>query len=129
MVIDSSAFNAILLGEPEGETFIKAITADRTRLASAATMLETSMVISSRRGEPGLAEFRAFSSRAAVQVAGFSPEHLDLAVDAFRRFGRGRHPAGLNFGDCFSYAPAKATGEPLLFKGCDFSQTDMKRVV
>ena len=129
MAIDSSAFNAALLGEPEEETFIKAITADRTRLASAATMLETSMVILSRRGEPGLAEFRAFSSRAAVQVAGFGPEHLDLAVDAFRRFGRGQRPAGLNFGDCFSYALAKATGEPLLFKDGDFSQTDIKRVV
>jgi ribonuclease VapC len=94
MVIDSSAFIAVLLG---------------------------------RRGERGLSDFRAFMSRAAVQVAPFSPEHLDLAIDAFRRYGKGRHPAGLNFGDCFFYALAKATGEPLLFKGDEFSQTDIKR--
>jgi len=129
MVIDSSVFIAVLLGESEEEAFIAAITADRTRLASAATMLESSMVILSRKGEPGLSEFRAFASRAAVQVAGFGPEHVDVAVDAFRRFGKGRHPAGLNFGDCFSYALAKATGEPLLFKGDDFSQTDIKQAV
>lgn len=125
MVIDSSAFMAILLAEPEERAFIAAITADRTRLASAATMLETSMVILSRKGEAGLAEFRAFASRAAVQVGGFGSGQVDLAVDAFRRFGRGRHLAGLNFGDCFSYALAKATGEPLLFKGDDFSHTDI----
>lgn len=125
MVIDSSAFVATLLGEPEEEAFIEAITADRNRLASAATILETSMVLLARRGEPGLAQFRAFHARAAIRIAGFEPEHIDLAVDAFRRFGKGRHPAGLNFGDCLSYALAKATGEPLLFKGDDFVHTDV----
>ena len=129
MIIDSSAFVAILLGEPEEEAFIAAITSDRTRLASAATLLESSMVILSRKGEPGLAELRGFVARASVQVAGFGPDHLDLAIDAFRRFGKGRHPAGLNLGDCFSYALAKATGEPLLFKGDDFSRTDIERAV
>ena len=129
MVIDSSAFIAILMGEPEGGAFIAAITADRTRLASAATMLETSMVLLSRKGEPGLSEFKAFVASAAVRVSGFVPEHVDVAVGAFRRFGKGRHPAGLNFGDCFSYALAKAAGEPLLFKGDDFSQTDIGRAV
>jgi ribonuclease VapC len=127
MVIDSSAFIAIHLGEPEQTAFIEAITADRTRIASAASVLETSMVILARRGEQGLAEFRAFVSRAAIQTASFAPEQLDLAVDAFGRFGKGRHPAGLNFGDCFAYALAKATGEPLLFKGEDFAQTDIPR--
>jgi ribonuclease VapC len=127
MVIDSSAFVAILLGEPEQAAFVDAITADPTRIAGAPTVLETSMVILSRRGEAGLAEFRAFYARAAIQTAGFEPEQLDLAVDAFRRFGKGRHPAGLNYGDCFSYALAKATGEPLLFKGDDFPQTDIRR--
>jgi len=127
MVIDSSVFIAILLGEPEKEAFIEAIAADRVRVSSPATFLEASMVLLGRTGESGLADFRAFSSRAAVQVATFGPEHVDLAIDAFRRYGKGRHPAGLNFGDCFSYALAKATGEPLLFKGDDFSQTDIKR--
>ena len=122
MVIDTSALIAIMLGEPERAAFIAAITADRTRLASAATMLETSMVILSRKGELGLSEFKAFVTSAAVQVSGFGPEHIDVALGAFRRFGKGRHPAGLNFGDCISYAIAKATGEALLFKGKDFPQ-------
>ncbi len=128
MVIDSSVSIAVLLGEPEEEAFIRAIAADRTRLASAATMLESSMVLLGRRGERALGNFRAFVSRAAVQVAPFSAEQVDLAIDAFRRYGKGRHSAGLNFGDCTSYALAKVTGEPLLFKGDDFSQTDIKRV-
>jgi ribonuclease VapC len=127
MVIDSSALIAIHLGEPEQTAFIEAIAGDQTRIASAASVLETSMVILARRGEQGLAEFQAFCGRAAIQTASFAPEHLDLALDAFRRFGKGRHPAGLNFGDCFAYALAKATGEPLLFKGEDFAQTDIPR--
>ena len=127
--IDSSAFIAILLGEPEAEAFIVAIAADRTRLASAATMLEAGMVTLSRKGEPGLAEFRAFASRAAVQIADFGSAQADLAIDAFRRFGKGHHPAGVNFGDRFSYALVKATGEPLLFRGGDFLRTDVGRAV
>ncbi len=129
MVIDSSAFVAILLCEPEERPFIGAITTDPTRMASAATVLETSMVLLSRRGDAGLAEFRTFYARAAVKTSGFEPEHVDLAIEAFRRFGKGRHRAALNFGDCFSYALAKATGEPLLFKGDDFSHTDIKQAV
>jgi ribonuclease VapC len=129
MVIDTSAFIAILLGERERGAFIEAIMLDRTRLSGAPTVLETSMVILTRRGEAGLADFRAFTARAAIETAGFGPEQLDIAVDAFRRFGKGRHSAGLNFGDCFAYALAKATGEPLLFKGDEFSQTDIKRAV
>jgi ribonuclease VapC len=125
MVIDSSAFVAILLGEPEQSAFIDAIVADTTRIAGVPTVLETSMVILSRRGEIGLAEFRAFQARADVRTVAFGPEQLDLALDAFRRFGKGRHPAGLTYGDCFSYALAKAAGEPLLFKGEDFPLTDI----
>ena len=129
MVIDSSAFVAILGGEPEQKVFIEAILADPTRIAGAATVFEASVVILSRWGEPGLGHFRAFCSRAAIETAGFQAEQVDVAIEAFRRFGKGRHPAGLNFGDCFSYALAKVTGEPLLFKGGDFSQTDVKRAV
>ncbi len=83
----------------------------------------------SRKGGPGLADLRAFHDRAAIQTAAFAPEHVELATDAFRRFGKGRHPAGLNFGDCFAYALARATGQPLLFKGDDFARTDIERVV
>ncbi len=90
-------------------------------------MMETSMVVLGRHGEAKLQDLRDFCARSEVEIVAFGPEHLDLAIDAFRRYGKGRHPAGLNFGDCFSYALAKATGEPLLFKGDDFSQTDIKR--
>lgn len=78
--------------------------------------------------QASLVEFRAFCDQAAVQTAGLGAEHVDLAIDAFRRFGKGRHPAGLNYSDCFFYALAKATGEPLLFKGSDFAQTDIGSV-
>ena len=125
MVIDSSALVAILLKEPEQTALIEAITADQTRICGAPTLVETGMVIVSRRGEAGLTELRAFYERAAIQTVGFGAELVDLAVDAFRRFGKGRHPAGLNLGDCFSYALAKATGESLLFKGNDFVRTDI----
>ncbi len=91
-------------------------------------MMETSMVVLGRHGEEKLQDLRDFCARSAIHVVPFGPEHVDLALDAFRRYGKGRHPASLNFGDCFSYALAKATGEPLLFKGDDFSQTDIKRV-
>jgi ribonuclease VapC len=129
MVIDSSAFVAIVVGEPERLPFSQAIVSQPIRLTSAATLLETTMVVLGRKGEPGVRELQAFIHRTNIETAPFTAEQLELAVDAFRRFGRGRHAAGLNFGDCFSYALAKATGEPLLFKGDDFSQTDIKRAV
>ena len=116
MVIDSTVFVAVLLGEPGDEAFIEAITADRTRLASSASMLECSMVVLSRKGEPDLAELRAFTSRAGVQIAGFGSEHVDLAMDAFRRFGKGRHAAGLNFGDCSRTRSPKRPGNPCCSK-------------
>ena len=93
MVIDSSAFVAILLGEPEQGGLIEAIVSDPTRLAGAPTMVEASMVLLARRGEAGLSDLRAFVSKAAIQIASFGPEHVELAVDAFGRFGKGRHPA------------------------------------
>jgi ribonuclease VapC len=127
MVIDSSALIAIIAGEPEWRPLIAAITASSICLVGAPTMMETSMVVLGRHGEEKLQDLRDFCARSAIDVVPFGPEHVDLALDAFRRYGKGRHPAGLNFGDCFSYALAKATGEPLLFKGDDFSQTDIKR--
>jgi len=127
MVIDSSALIAIIAGEPEWRPLIAAITASSICLVGAPTMMETSMVVLGRHGEEKLQDLRDFCARSAIDVVPFGPEHVDLALDAFRRYGKGRHPAGLNFGDCFSYALAKAAGEPLLFKGDDFSQTDIKR--
>lgn len=129
MVIDSSALIAILLAEPERRAFIEAIVAADTRLIGAPTMLETGMVVLSRSGEGRLQDMRDFLARGAVEVVPFGPEHATLALDAFRRFGKGRHRAGLNLGDCFSYALAQATGEPLLFKGDDFPHTDITRAV
>jgi ribonuclease VapC len=129
MVIDSSALLAIMAGEPERRAFIEAITAADSRLVAAPSMLETSMVVLSRSGESRLQDLRDFCARGAVETVPFGPEHVELALDALRRYGKGRHPAGLNFGDCFSYALAKATGEPLLFKGEDFSMTDIKQAV
>jgi ribonuclease VapC len=118
-----------MTGEPERRMFIDAITAAETRLVGAPTMMEASMVVLSRTGEERLSDLREFCATGALETVSFGPEHVDLAIDAFRRFGKGRHAAGLNFGDCFSYALAKATGEPLLFKGDGFSRTDIKRVV
>ena len=129
MVIDTSAFVAIVMGEPERETFVQAIASRPVRLTSAATILETAMVILGRKGEQGLSAFHAFVAKANIETAPFTAEQVAIATDAFRRFGKGRHPAGLNFGDCFVYALAKATDEPLLFKGGDFSQTDIKRAL
>ena len=129
MVIDSSAFVAIVIGEPEREVFSRAILSQPTRLVSTATLLETTMVVFGHKGEPGVAAFKAFINNLDTETTPFTAKHLDLAVDAFRRFGKGRHPAGLSFGDCISYALAKATGEPLLFKSADFSRTDVRQAV
>ena len=129
MVVDSSALIAILRGEPEEPAFRNAIRTAPNRLLSAPTRVEASMVALGRRGEPGLEQMQALIERLELEVVPLSDDHAKLAIEAFRRFGKGRHPAGLNYGDCFSYALAKATGEPLLFKGDDFSQTDIKRAV
>lgn len=125
MVIDSSALLAILLDEPERAAFRSAIVGDAVRLASTATLFEAAMVTLGRLGEPGVAELDALLRAAEVAATPFTAEHGTIALDAFRRFGKGRHRAGLNFGDCMSYALAKAAGEPLLFKGDDFGRTDI----
>jgi ribonuclease VapC len=126
MVIDSSALIAIISNEPERALFEQRIKSAANRLIGAATLVETSFVVMSRRREEGIDILRELLADMRVDTAPFTADHARLAIDAFRRFGKGRHPAGLNFGDCFSYALAKATGEPLLFKGDDFTQTDIK---
>jgi ribonuclease VapC len=124
MVIDASALAAILFREPERQKFLEAMVADERRLVSAATMLEAGIVIEGRQGEAAGREFDLFAVRVGLQVVPFDAEQLEIARSAWRKYGKGRHPAGLNFGDCFSYALAKATGEPLLAKGTDFAKTD-----
>lgn len=129
MVIDSSALIAILRREPEEQEFRNAIKLASSRLLSASTRVETGIVALGLAGEVGLEQADALLDTLRVETVPLSADHARLAIHAFRHFGKGRHPAGLNFGDCFSYALAKATGEPLLFKGDDFSQTDIRRAV
>jgi ribonuclease VapC len=126
MVIDTSAIVAIALNEPEAPSFEQRIADDPVRLISAATVLEAAMVIEARLGEPGGSELDLWLHKAGIEIVAVEPEHADQARRAWRRYGKGRHPAGLNFGDCFSYALAALTGEALLYKGDDFSQTDIQ---
>lgn len=128
MVIDTSALVALLGMEPEAARLAAAIAADDVRVISAATLLETRIVIESRHGDAGARELELLIAKAAISIEGVSAQHADIAHEAWRRFGRGRHRAGLNYGDCFSYALARARGEALLFKGDDFAQTDIAAV-
>jgi len=128
MVIDSSALVAILLAESDHLPIAEAIEADSVRLVSAVTKLETSMVIIGRQGQEGLVRFDRLISRMVATIMPFDDHQADIARDAFARFGKGRHRAGLNFGDCAAYALAIAEAEPLLFKGTDFGATDVEVV-
>ena len=129
MVIDTSAVIACLFGEPECDAFAEAIDADPVRLISVVGFVEASMVLLGRKRAEGLSDLRAFLDDGEIQRVAVDARQADLAVDAFRRFGRGRHPAALNIGDCFAYALAKATGEKLLFKGGDFARTDVASAI
>jgi ribonuclease VapC len=129
MVIDTSAVIACLFSEPECDAFAEAIDADPVRLISVVGFVEASMVLLGRKRAEGLSDLRAFLDDGEIQRVAVDARQADLAVDAFRRFGRGRHPAALNIGDCFAYALAKATGEKLLFKGGDFAGTDVASAI
>ncbi|MGB3694952.1 MAG: type II toxin-antitoxin system VapC family toxin [Spirulinaceae cyanobacterium] len=126
MVIDTSAIAAILFDEPERTDFIDKIAAAKSRLIGAPTLLECKIVVEVRKGALGRSELELFVSEAELSVVPFDETQVNLAILAWQQYGKGRHPAGLNFGDCFAYALAKATGEPLLFKGLDFAQTDIE---
>ncbi len=126
MVVDTSALLAIFLAEPERKSFLESILQAETRMISAATVLETGIVLEARRGEPAGREFDLFVVRANLQIVSVDSEQAEIARSAWRKYGKGQHPAGLNFGDCFAYALAKASGEPLLAKGNDFALTDIE---
>lgn len=128
MVLDTSALLALLLDEPEAEDFRTALELDESRLVSAASLLETAIVIESRKGEAAGRELDRLIDKASVSVIAVDADQVDEARRAWRRFGRGRHEAGLNYGDLFAYALSRTTGEPLLFKGDDFRRTDVARV-
>ena len=126
MVIDTSAIAAILFDEPDAAALEGKIVDDPVRLMSAATFLEATIVIEARLGDPGGREFDLWLHRAEIEILPVDAEQADMARRAWRSFGRGRHPAGLNYGDCFSYALAATHDEALLFKGDDFTKTDVK---
>jgi len=128
MVVDTSALLAVLQDEPERRSFNEAIEAADSAALSVASFVEASIVIETRYGADGLRALDRFIERAGIVVAAVDLEQGKVARDAFSRFGKGRHAAALNFGDCFSYALARVLGEPLLFKGEDFARTDVARV-
>ena len=125
MVIDSSAVIAILFGEPDAVWFETAILGDAVRMMSAVSLVESSIVVDHHLGDKALGKLDAFVSRTRIQIVPVLLEQAAVARLAFHQYGKGRHKAGLNFGDCFSYALAKVSGEPLLHKGNDFSLTDL----
>lgn len=129
MVLDTSAVLAILFDEPDRRTFTEAIESAGRRMISAATLLESALVVEARRGEAAGRELDLLIHRAEIAVVPVDGEQVELARDAWRRYGKGRHEAALNFGDCFAYALAAAAAEPLLFKGGDFARTDVATVL
>lgn len=125
-VIDTSGLMAILQDEPERRAFNEAIEAAETRSLSVASFVETSMIIESRFGADGVRDLDLFINKAQIELVGVDAEQAHIARQAFRQFGKGRHAAGLNFGDCFSYALARVVSEPLLYKGSDFRKCDVE---
>ena len=128
MTLDTSAVLAVLQDEVEGDEFWSLIEAAPRRLISVVSVLEAAMVLEGRRSGDAGADLDEFLSRASIETVAFDAEQLVVARRAFRRFGKGRHKARLNFGDCAAYALAQWSGEPLLFKGADFGATDVGRV-
>jgi ribonuclease VapC len=125
MVVDTSAILAILQLEPEAESFASLLEDADVRLVSSVSVLEAGILVEARKGKAGARELDAFLLHAGLSIRPFDSEQAEVARDGFRRFGKGRHRAGLNLGDCASYALSRVAGEPLLFKGDDFVYTDV----
>jgi ribonuclease VapC len=125
MVLDTSALLAVLFQEPEADRIARAVANDPRRLASAFTVLETGIVVEARKGEAGGRELDVLLHRIGLESVPLTGSHTELAMEAWRKFGKGRHAANLNIGDCCAYALSRVSGEPLLFKGGDFSRTDV----
>ena len=128
MVLDTSALLAILLGEPEAEAFARAITNHPKRLVSPLSALEAAIVLQARKGPSAVRELDLLLHSTAMTIVSLDADQVQIARAAYEKFWKGRHPAALNLGDCGSYALASSSGEPLLFKGDDFSKTDLARV-
>jgi len=127
MVIDTSAIVAIALNEPDAAEFELRIADDPVRLISAATVLEATIVLETRSGDAGGRELDLWLLKIGAEIVPVDAEQVDAARRAWRRYGKGRHAAALNYGDCFSYALALTRGESLLFKGEDFARTGINR--
>lgn len=127
MTIDSSALLAILLGEAGALDLVDQIIEADTARVGAPTLVETAIVLSNRRGKPSLAEVVELIEELGVTIVPFDGMQMSAAVTAFERFGRGRHKAALNFGDCLAYGTASAARDSLLFVGQDFAKTDIRR--
>ena len=125
MVIDTSALTAILRREPERDALLRAITVASVRLLSAVTALEAAMVMEGRYGSEAAADLELFLYTARIEIVSFDGSQLEIARRAWKKYGKGRHPARLNLGDCCVYALAKISGEAVLCKGEDFPQTDV----
>ena len=125
MIVDSSALLAVLYREPDADQFERSIATSECRM-SVANALEVAIVLESRGGVEAGQELDAFIESTGIELVPVTVEHFAAARRAWRRFGKGRHPAALNFGDCFAYALADVTGEPLLYKGGDFARTDVR---
>jgi ribonuclease VapC len=128
VIVDSSAIVAILLREPGWEPLLDHLTATETPGVGAPTLVETGIVLSSRLGIPGKTLLARFVQESGLRTIAFSEAHWPVAVDAFLRYGKGRHPAALNFGDCLTYAISRVAAEPLLCIGDDFAKTDLPLV-
>lgn len=128
MVLDSSAIVAVHLKEPGHERLIEAIDHAEVVVVGIPTLLETAIVLTVRLGQDARPLLLGFVRRVHAELVAFNEDHLDAATSAFLRFGRGRHPAALNFGDCMSYAIASVAGMPLLFAGENLARTDIQGV-
>ena len=128
VTVDASALLAILLDEPDAPEIAQALAAGPRRLVATVSALEAAIVIDSKKGPAGTRELDLLLHHSKIEVAGMNADQVEIAREAYRKFGKGRHPAGLNLGDCCSYALAKYSGEPLLYKGGDFGQTDIPTV-
>lgn len=128
MVADTSALIAILQDEPEAEELTDTLIQESVRRISAGTLLELAIVMQARYGDAGEREVDVLLQRLRIDLVPVTDRHVEIARSAYRRFGKGRYPAGLNYGDCFAYALSIALGEPLLFVGDDFAKTDVPTV-
>lgn len=130
IAVDTSALCAVVLGEPDAEAFLAALESHcGSSVVGAPTLLEATVVVQARQGPDAVRDLHLLIEGGQIEVEPFGPLHAELAHEAWSRFGRGRHPAGLNLGDCLTYAVARRRDAPLLFKGEDFRQTDLRSVL